>query len=60
MNFLGEIFWEDFFWEQFFGSNSLGAILCCLNMEGIDLDFCQDFVSMPGRKGGRKDKNLDP
>ena len=49
-NLLGGFFLGGILWEEFFGRN----------MEGIDLELCQDFVSMPGRKGGRKDKNLDP
>ena len=71
----GEFFWgiflEDFFgrifWEKYFGRNSLGGILCLhcksqlsyLNLEGIDLDFCQDFVSMQGRKEGQEFRSLE-
>ena len=64
--FLGGFFWEDFsgriffgriFWEEFFGRNYLVEI----NKELMFLSkFWGNFVSMPGRKEGRKDKNLDP
>ena len=55
------------FWKDFLGGIFLGGILCLhcknqlsyLNLEGIDLDFCQDFVSMQGRKEGQEFRSLE-
>ena len=61
-NFLGGIFWENFFGRNFlrgiFGRNSLFTLLKLFEYERDwfvcqDFGFCQDFVSMKGRKEGR-------
>jgi hypothetical protein len=54
--FLEEFFGEDFFWKillgGFFGRTYFGGFFCVCQ----DLDFCQDFDSMQGRK----ELDLDP
>jgi hypothetical protein len=58
-NFLGGFFWEDFlggilleefFGGNFFGRNSLFTLLNSVKLFEYDFAFCQDFVSMEGRR----------